>query len=155
MIVTLILPMRSTNHYVTSFIFLGSTVASKKPLIVKKFPFTESERESTSWRLRYLSQHYFLYGSGIHFQKILVDQNHCLSQGSLLPKHISRTGCLNFKSFATVWPASFNKSVIQFSFKIVFKNGDSCLKGLELFLDQRVISRCVRTGFTLISEPNF
>ena len=41
--------MRSTAHYVTSFKFLGSAVASKKMLdhvliIVKKLACTESER---------------------------------------------------------------------------------------------------------------
>ena len=41
--------MRATTHYVTSFKFLGSAVASRKMLdhvliIVKKLPCTESER---------------------------------------------------------------------------------------------------------------
>ena len=49
MIVTLILRMRATKHYVTSFQFLGSAVASKKTIncvwmIVKKLPCTEFER---------------------------------------------------------------------------------------------------------------
>ena len=48
-IVTLILTMRATKHYVTSFKFLGSVVASKKTtncvwMILKKLPCTESER---------------------------------------------------------------------------------------------------------------
>ena len=48
-IVTLILRMRATKHYVTSFQFLGSAVASKKTIncvwmIVKKLPCTEFER---------------------------------------------------------------------------------------------------------------
>ena len=49
--VTLILTMRATKHYVTSFKFLGSAVASKKMIncvwmIVKKLPCTEFEREN-------------------------------------------------------------------------------------------------------------
>ena len=49
MIVTLILTIRATKHYVTSFQFLGSAVASKKTIncvwmIVKKLPCTEFER---------------------------------------------------------------------------------------------------------------
>ena len=48
-IVTLILTMRASKHYVTSFKFLGSVVASKKTtncvwMFLKKLPCTESER---------------------------------------------------------------------------------------------------------------
>ena len=51
MIVTLILTMPATKHYVTSFKFLRSAVASKKMIncvwmTVEKLPCTEFEREN-------------------------------------------------------------------------------------------------------------
>ena len=60
--------------------------------------------------------------------------------------HIWRSDRLNFRSFPTAKPKSFIKPVIQFSLKTVFKKGEICLKGLELFQDQISVRR--------ICEPN-
>ena len=68
--------------------------------------------------------------------------------------HIQRIGSLNFRTCTTLWPKSFNELVIQFSFKIVCKNGDSCLKGSELFLDQRVMKNVLTISFRRICQPN-
>ena len=74
----------------------------------------------------------------------LTKLNHCFSQDSVLPVHIWRSDRLNFRSFPTAQPKRFTKPVIQFSLKTVFKKGDICLKGLELFQDQRVVKNVRR-----------
>ena len=62
----------------------------------------------------------------------------------MLPVHIWRSDRLNFRAFPTAQPKSFTKPVIQFSLKTVFKKADICLKGLELFQDQRVVKNVPR-----------
>ena len=129
MIITLILTMRATKHYVTSFKFLRSAVASKKMIncvwmTVEKLPCTEFERENREDYKVSITKLFPIWSRN-SFWKILVNQNHCLRQ-----------------------------SVTYVFLLKLFLKRTKLFKRIRIFPRSKSREKCMTTSFRRICEPH-
>ena len=152
--------MPATIHYETSFKFLGSAVASKKMLVYCVLCIDDYKESPMhwiwackSWRLKYLSQNYFLNDSGIHFGKSYLTEITVLVM-LVCYRCIHRGVVVQISELSERFGQKVSTSLSSNFLSELFVKGRQLFKRIRAFPRSESREKCMTIIFRRICETN-